>query len=296
MRRQRKSDAVSWLIRCGARCRIRHDRQASSGRRSQQRAQSVSCRRKLGETSRGAALGTWRSASTSTATAPASGYSTAAAAKPATARTSRRSRNSTPAAGWSSALALACSVGRTACSLLRTARSGSPDGQKQTVMQFAPDGRLLRTLGKPGVAGNGPDTFNSPSDVLVAPNGDIFVADGHGDYPVPKTNDRMVKFSKDGKFIKAWGHHGSAQGEFDVPAWASHGFRRPAFRRRPREQPNPDFQSGRKIPCRMESSSAGRAESISATTSSMWATRSRMKKRTRRSSKVSALAALRTAR
>jgi sugar lactone lactonase YvrE len=91
------------------------------------------------------------------------------------------------------------------------------DGQKQVVMQLAPDGRVLKTLGKPGVAGNGPDTFNSPSDVLVAPDGDIFVADGHGDFPVKNTNDRIVKLSKDGKFIKAWGHHGSAQGEFDVP-------------------------------------------------------------------------------
>lgn len=91
------------------------------------------------------------------------------------------------------------------------------DGQKQIIMQLAPDGSTLRTLGKPGVTGNGPDTFNSPSAVLVAPNGDIFVADGHGDYPVPHTNDRMVKFSKDGKFIKAWGHHGSAPGDFDVP-------------------------------------------------------------------------------
>jgi streptogramin lyase len=91
------------------------------------------------------------------------------------------------------------------------------DGQKQVVMQLTSDGRVLRTLGKPGVTGDGPDTFNSPSDVVIAPNGDIFVADGHGDYPVQHTNDRMVKFSKDGKFIKAWGHHGSAQGEFDVP-------------------------------------------------------------------------------
>jgi DNA-binding beta-propeller fold protein YncE len=91
------------------------------------------------------------------------------------------------------------------------------DGKNQTAMQFGPDGRALMTLGKLGVAGDGPDTFNSPSDVLVAPNGDIFVADGHGDFPVPKTNDRIVKFSKDGKFIKTWGHHGSAQGEFDVP-------------------------------------------------------------------------------
>jgi DNA-binding beta-propeller fold protein YncE len=91
------------------------------------------------------------------------------------------------------------------------------DGQKQIVMQLATDGSVLRTLGKPGVAGNGPDEFNSPSDVLVAPDGDIFVADGHGDFPVKNTNDRIVKLSKDGKFIKAWGHHGAAPGEFDVP-------------------------------------------------------------------------------
>jgi sugar lactone lactonase YvrE len=90
------------------------------------------------------------------------------------------------------------------------------DGKNQTVMQFAPDGDLLMTLGRAGLAGNGPDEFNSPSDVLVAPNGDIFVADGHGDFPVPKTNDRIVKYSKDGKFIKTWGHHGSGQSEFDV--------------------------------------------------------------------------------
>jgi sugar lactone lactonase YvrE len=90
------------------------------------------------------------------------------------------------------------------------------DGKNQTVMQFAPDGDLLMTLGRPGVAGSGPNEFNSPSDVLVASNGNIFVADGHGDFPIPKTNDRIVKFSKDGKFIKTWGHHGSAQAEFDV--------------------------------------------------------------------------------
>jgi DNA-binding beta-propeller fold protein YncE len=87
------------------------------------------------------------------------------------------------------------------------------DGKNQTVMKFAPDGRALMTLGKLGVAGDGPDTFNSPSDVVVAPNGDIFVADGHGD----KTNARIVKFSKDGKFIKAWGSAGSGPSQFNVP-------------------------------------------------------------------------------
>jgi sugar lactone lactonase YvrE len=87
------------------------------------------------------------------------------------------------------------------------------NGRGQTVMKFSPAGKLLMTLGKPGVAGDGPDTFNGPSDVLVAPNGDIFVADGHGG----DTNARIVKLSKDGKFIKAWGKKGSAPGEFDSP-------------------------------------------------------------------------------
>jgi len=87
------------------------------------------------------------------------------------------------------------------------------NGKGHTVMKFSPDGKLLMTLGKPGVAGNGPDTFNAPSDVLVAPNRDIFVADGHGG----DTNARIVKLSPEGKFIKAWGKKGSAPGEFDSP-------------------------------------------------------------------------------
>ena len=69
------------------------------------------------------------------------------------------------------------------------------------------------TLGKAGVAGDGPDTFNRPCDVVTAPNGDIFVADGHGG----NSNARIVKFSKDGKFIKTWGRKGSGPGEFDTP-------------------------------------------------------------------------------
>ncbi len=72
---------------------------------------------------------------------------------------------------------------------------------------------MLLTLGKAGVAGDGPDTFNKPSDVLVAPSGDIFVADGHG----PGSNARIVKFSADGKFIKAWGKEGTGPGEFNNP-------------------------------------------------------------------------------
>jgi streptogramin lyase len=81
------------------------------------------------------------------------------------------------------------------------------------VFKFNPDGKVLMTLGKAGVAGNGPDTFNNPSDVLVAPNGDIFVADGHG----PTQNARIVKFDKSGKFLKTWGDHGSGDNQLEGP-------------------------------------------------------------------------------
>jgi DNA-binding beta-propeller fold protein YncE len=86
-------------------------------------------------------------------------------------------------------------------------------GEGQQVIKFSSDGKVLMTLGKAGVAGSGPDEFNAPSAVYVAPSGDIFVADGHGG----NTNARIVKFSQDGKFIKAWDTEGSAPGEFDVP-------------------------------------------------------------------------------
>ena len=87
------------------------------------------------------------------------------------------------------------------------------DGKGHQVFKFSPDGKVLMKLGKAGVAGDGPDTFNQPSAVAVAANGDVFVADGHGG----DSNARIVKFSKDGKFIKTWGRRGSAPGELDTP-------------------------------------------------------------------------------
>ena len=122
------------------------------------------------------------------------------------------------------------------------------DGKGHTVLKLSPDGKVLMTLGKPGVAGDGPDTFNSPTDVLIAPNGDIFVADGHG----AQTNARIVKLSKEGKFIKAWGKEGKAPGEFDVPHGLAMDFARTAVRCRPRQQSNPDLRPGWKIPGRLE--------------------------------------------
>ena len=87
------------------------------------------------------------------------------------------------------------------------------NGKGHQVFKFSPDGRVLMTLGKAGVAGDGPDTFNQPSAILVAPNGDIFIGDGHGG----NSNARMMKFSKDGKLIKTWGKKGTAPGDFETP-------------------------------------------------------------------------------
>lgn len=84
------------------------------------------------------------------------------------------------------------------------------NGKGHQVFKYSRDGRLLMTLGTAGVGGETPDTFNGPTDVAVAPNGDIFVSDGH-------VNNRIVKFSKDGKFIKTWGKKGTGPGEFDLP-------------------------------------------------------------------------------
>jgi sugar lactone lactonase YvrE len=87
------------------------------------------------------------------------------------------------------------------------------DGKGQQVFKVSQDGKVLLTLGKAGVSGATPDTFNAPSDIAIGRNGDIFVADGHGG----QTNARVVKFSKDGKFIKEWGKLGAAPGEFNIP-------------------------------------------------------------------------------
>jgi sugar lactone lactonase YvrE len=98
----------------------------------------------------------------------------------------------------------------------------SPDakGKGQVVIKFSPEGKVLLTLGKLGVAGDPPDALSEPCDVVTAPNGDIFVADGHSGQnanATPDTVSRIVKFSKDGKFIKSFGKWGSGPGEFKTP-------------------------------------------------------------------------------
>ena len=72
------------------------------------------------------------------------------------------------------------------------------------VIKFSPEGKVLMRLGKAGIGGQTPDTFDEPCDVITAPNGDIFVSDGHRgqNESTPTAGGRVLKFTKDGKFIK----------------------------------------------------------------------------------------------
>ena len=88
-------------------------------------------------------------------------------------------------------------------------RPGATHGNQ--VFKFSPDGKVLLTLGKLGGAA-APEYFYQPNDVITAPNGDIFVSEGHG-----AGNNRVLKFDKAGKFIKEWGKLGTGPGEFDQP-------------------------------------------------------------------------------
>jgi DNA-binding beta-propeller fold protein YncE len=86
-------------------------------------------------------------------------------------------------------------------------------GKGHQVFKFSPEGKVIMTLGKAGVSGSGPDLFDQPTDVVIAPNGDIFVTDSHRN----GKNNRVVKFDRNGKFIKEWGKKGSSPGEISEP-------------------------------------------------------------------------------
>ena len=89
---------------------------------------------------------------------------------------------------------------------------GRGNGKGHQVHKFSPAGELLMSLGTAGVAGDGEDTFSCPSDVLVLPDGHIVVGDGHNQGH--GGNNRIVKLTKDGQFVAAWGKKGTGPGEF----------------------------------------------------------------------------------
>lgn len=102
----------------------------------------------------------------------------------------------------------------------RELKSGAAKNKGHTVMKFSPQGKLLLTLGTPGVAGDPPNALNEPCSVVTAPNGDIFITEGHsGQYPAATAQSvgRISKFDKTGKFLKSFGHWGAGPVEFKTP-------------------------------------------------------------------------------
>jgi len=89
-------------------------------------------------------------------------------------------------------------------------------GKSFQLVKMSPEGKVLMTIGKPGVSKAGPDTLLCPTDVAVAANGDIFITDGHDPTPT-HYGDRIARFSKDGKFIKDIARSGTGPGEVWQP-------------------------------------------------------------------------------
>ena len=90
--------------------------------------------------------------------------------------------------------------------------TGAPRGHQ--IFKFSPDGVLLMTLGTPGGRRDA-GYFWQPNDVLVAPSGDIFVAEGHSS--APGSAARVLKFGRDGTLIRTWGSLGSGPDELNQP-------------------------------------------------------------------------------
>ena len=84
------------------------------------------------------------------------------------------------------------------------------DAAGHVIYKLNQEGKEIMRLGRKGVAGTSNDTFNLPTDVAFAPNGDFYVSDGYG-------SARVVKFSRDGKYLLQWGKRGNGPGEFMLP-------------------------------------------------------------------------------
>jgi sugar lactone lactonase YvrE len=91
------------------------------------------------------------------------------------------------------------------------------DGKGHQVFKYDRDGKLLMTIGvagQQGAGGSDSEKLFQPTDVVTGTNGDIFVSEGH---VIGGPINRISKWTKDGRFIKAFGKSGSGPGEFDVP-------------------------------------------------------------------------------
>ena len=81
---------------------------------------------------------------------------------------------------------------------------------EHVVRKYSTKGKLLLTIGEPGVSGTDNGHFNRPTDMAILPDGDIFVSDGYG-------NRRVVHFDANGKYINQWGQDGDGPGQFALP-------------------------------------------------------------------------------
>ena len=107
--------------------------------------------------------------------------------------------------------------------------ANNKEGTKgQQVHKFSPKGEKLLSLGIAGKPGNADGQFNQPNDVVVGPDGSIYVSDGHdaqgmitaqaiADGLKRGATSRISKFTADGKFVKSWGTIGVKHGEFRTP-------------------------------------------------------------------------------
>ena len=107
------------------------------------------------------------------------------------------------------------------------ARAASPEELKtfpgedkkgSVVVKFSPEGKVLMTLGKPGVRGNPPEALTDPTDVVTDPrNGDVYVAESHTDVAAADLVGRISVFDRNGKFLRSIGKAGTGAGEFRTP-------------------------------------------------------------------------------
>lgn len=107
--------------------------------------------------------------------------------------------------------------------------AGNAEGTKgHQVHKFSSDGELLMSLGQPGQTGSDGAHFNQPNDVIVGPDGSIYVSDGHNGQGMITEQAmeegrargdtaRIMKFNADGTFVKQWGQIGVRHGEFRTP-------------------------------------------------------------------------------
>ena len=92
------------------------------------------------------------------------------------------------------------------------------DKKGSVVIKFSPDGKVLMTLGRPGVKGDPPDALTEPNDVITDPsNGDVYVAESHTNVEDPNLVGRISVFDRNGKFLRVIGKTGTGPGEFRTP-------------------------------------------------------------------------------